>query len=334
MERMKEALFYKSSDSGSVQCLLCPHNCKIENKRTGICGVRKNKDGKLYSLSYGIITSSAVDPIEKKPLYHFHPGSPVYSIGTKGCTFKCPFCQNWQISQRPELEGVYKTPDEVVDEALKIGTFGIAFTYSEPIIWYEYLLDTAKLAQSKGLKTIMVTNGHINPEPLEMLLPYIDAMNIDLKCYTEEGYSRIIKGNLEPVKSTIISAKKSGCHIEITTLIVPDLNDDHTQLDQIVNFTASIDNRIPWHVSRYFPNYKFTKPPVDSGFFTEIINRASETLHYVYPGNISLSSHSSDTKCPQCGNILISRSGYRASIIPGIKDGKCSSCGHETNIIT
>ena len=334
MKPLKEALFYEHEKPGTVRCSLCPNYCLINKNKKGLCGVRKNIDGILYSETYGIVTSAAVDPIEKKPLYHFHPGSPIYSIGTKGCTLKCPFCQNWQISQNPDLNGRYMSPEDVVSAAGSGGSFAIAFTYSEPFIWYEFILDTAKPARDAGIKSVLVTNGYVNREPLQNLLPYIDAMNIDLKCYTEEGYTEVIKGLLEPVKNTITTAHNAGCHIEVTTLIVPGLNDDLKQIDQIINFIASVDKKIPWHVSRYFPNYKYDRPPVDTSFFTTVLERAQKTLDYVYPGNISLSTHSSDTRCPSCGNILINRSGYRASIIAGIKSGKCSSCGTPADIVT
>ena len=216
---MKEALFYQALADKKVKCLLCPHGCIVSPDKTGFCGVRQNKQGKLYSLIYGQITSLASDPIEKKPLYHYHPGEYILSLGTKGCNLACLFCQNWSISQNPDalLEPI--SCEQIIKQAKRDKSFGIAYTYNEPFIWYEFVLDTAILAKSQGLENVLVTNGYINPEPLDKILPYIDAMNIDLKSIDNEFYQKFCKGQLEPVLATIKSAHQA-CHIELTNLII------------------------------------------------------------------------------------------------------------------
>jgi pyruvate formate lyase activating enzyme len=216
---LKEGSFYKKTDS-VAECLLCPHNCILSDGKKGICSVRENKEGKLFTVIYGEVTSAAMDPIEKKPLYHFYPGTKIFSIGTKGCNLSCPFCQNWSISQSTDSSSRYFSSEDVVRTAATNDSVGIAYTYSEPIIWFEYVKDTALLAKEKGLKNVLVTNGFINQAPLEEMLGFIDAMNIDLKCYNSNTYSKKLKGKLDPVKETIKTAYQKGCFIEITTLIV------------------------------------------------------------------------------------------------------------------
>lgn len=332
MNILKEASFYIGSDNESVKCQLCPHNCVIHPSGHGICGARINRAGVLYSEIYGEVTSTAIDPIEKKPLYHFHPGSKIYSIGTKGCSLKCQFCQNWHISQNLSAPSQFFSPEQTVASALNCGSVGIAFTYSEPMIWYEYVMDTSELSRSSGLKNVLVTNGYINQKPLEALLPRIDAMNIDLKCYSDEGYRHALKGSLEPVKETIRMAKSAGCHIEITTLVVTGLNDDLNQIKEIIGFIASIDRKIPWHISRYFPNYKYTEPPSDIDFIEQAAALGAEMLDYVYLGNVASSMTGNDTLCPACGSLLVSRIGYTVKI-QGISGGICTSCGVKSDIV-
>ena len=257
---MKEALYYTQTNDNKVVCTLCPNNCVISDSGAGICGVRKNENGKLQALTYGMVSSIALDPMEKKPLDYFMPGTYILSVGTFGCNFKCGFCQNWSISQeRPELE--YIAPEDLAETAAGIQrNVGIAFTYNEPCIWYEYVLETCKLNREYGLVNVLVTNGYINPEPLNELLPYIDAMNIDLKSFNKDYYRDICKGKLEPVKRT--TAECAGkCHVELTNLSVPGLNDSIEEMDEMCTWIASIDRDIPLHIIPFRPLYKMTDLP-------------------------------------------------------------------------
>lgn len=327
----KEASYYNKKGD-AAECLLCPHNCVLKEGKAGICGVRENKGGILYSSIYGEVTSTAMDPMEKKPLYHFYPGTEIYSIGTKGCNLKCPFCQNWSISQDLQARSSYRTPDDTVRSAVASGSVGIAYTYSEPTVWFEYVKDTALLAKKKGLKNVLVTNGFINPEPLAEFCGFIDAMNIDLKCYNADVYRSTLKGGLEAVKNSIRKAYELGCFIEITTLIVPGINDNLDELAGIAGFLASIDKRIPWHLSRYYPSYKYSKPATDVDFLTEAWETAIEILDYVFTGNVHPMDARSDTVCPECHTVVISRNGYN-TVIKELENGKCSQCGYDLGII-
>ena len=282
---MKEALYWEKTD-GSVHCLLCPHDCKIVNGVTGICGVRQNLNGKLYSLVYGETTSVSLDPIEKKPLYHYHPGENILSLGTKGCNFKCPFCQNWAISQDLEAQTQKITSRWAVDKAKESKSFGIAYTYNEPFIWYEFVLETANLARSEGLENVLVTNGYVNPKPLEEILPFIDAMNIDLKSIDDEFYRKYCKGSLEPVLYTIKRSAKS-CHVELTNLIIPGLNDSEESFMRLVDWIYNnIGSEAPLHFSRYFPCYKLDQPVTPKETLEKAYRIAKKKLKNVYLGNI------------------------------------------------
>ncbi|MGC9309696.1 MAG: AmmeMemoRadiSam system radical SAM enzyme [Candidatus Nanoarchaeia archaeon] len=263
---MKEAKLYKK-EGRKIRCLACAQKCLINNNQTGICGVRKHINGKLYLLVYGKIISANIDPIEKKPLYHFLPGSYAYSIGTVGCNFHCDFCQNYDISQFKEffpdaIEKMSKQveAEEIVKQALSSDCKSIAYTYTEPVISAEFVYDVAKLAKDKGLKNILVTNGYLSKESFDYLCQVIDAMNIDLKSFSDEFYKNICKASKgkQPVLDTIKRAYEAGIHIEITTLIIPDENDSKQVLREIAEFIASIDKEIPWHISRFFPAYKMT----------------------------------------------------------------------------
>jgi len=327
----KEALYYNIKGD-AAECLLCPHHCVLKEGKAGICGVRENKGGKLFTSNYGEVTSAAMDPMEKKPLYHFYPGTEIFSIGTKGCNLKCPFCQNWSISQDLEARSSYRSPEEIVDTALASGSIGIAYTYSEPTVWFEYVKDTALLAKKKGLKNVLVTNGFINPVPLEEFTKFIDAMNIDLKCYNPDTYTKVMKGGLDPVKETIRKSYELGCFIEITTLIVTGINDNLDELMEIAEFIASIDKRIPWHLSRYYPSYKYSKPATDVEFLTEVWESAIEILDYVFTGNVHPTDARSDTVCPKCHTVVISRNGYH-TVIKELENGKCTQCNYDLGII-
>ena len=291
MDNLKEAMYYERKENYSVQCTLCPNYCLIVPGKKGSCGVRKNIEGTLYSLNYGKISALAMDPIEKKPLYRFHPGSSILSAGSVGCNFKCPFCQNYCIArlELEEVETAYVESKALVDRALDMedkGNIGIAYTYNEPTVWYEYILETAKLAVNKGLVNVLVTNGYINSAPLEELLPYVHAMNIDLKGYTPEYYRDIIKGNLEAVKSTIeISSRK--CHVEITTLIIPELNDSLEVIEEMAKWISSLSPDIPLHLSRFFPRFEMKdKMPTPVKTLYDLKNISEKYLNYVYIGNV------------------------------------------------
>jgi len=281
---MKEAAYYKKLKNNLVFCQLCPHNCKIEEGDTGQCRVRKNIDGTLYSLNYGQISSYGYDQVEKKPLYHFNPGKIIFSIGSYGCNLSCDFCQNWQIShENPRTIEV--KDEEIIDLAKSRDSIGIAYTYNEPSIWYEYLLHLSKIAKHEGLYNVLVTNGYINPKPLEELLPYIDAMNIDLKSMSEDFYNNLCDGRMKAVLNTIKRASKS-VHVEVTTLIIDEVNSSPEEIEVLAKTIAYIDKDIPLHLSRYFPAYKMDLPPTKIETVIQARNIAKKHLNSVYMGNI------------------------------------------------
>ncbi|QUI25257.1 AmmeMemoRadiSam system radical SAM enzyme [Vallitalea pronyensis] len=281
---MKEALCYAKEKDMKVHCFLCPHHCRIKEGNKGLCDVRENIRGTLYTLNYGELSAIDIDPIEKKPLYGFMTGTKTLSIGSYGCNFRCSFCQNYSIAK--ELPStVYKSPDDMVSLAIESKVPSISFTYNEPTIFYEYMLDTAKLAKAKGLKTIMVTNGFITQEALEQLLPYLDAMNIDLKTFDNNTYRKFCNGELEPVKATIKIAYKH-VHVEVTTLVVTDMNDNQEELTALCKWLGGVDHNIILHLSRYFPRYKYHAPETDTGFLWDIGEEARKYLKHVYIGNV------------------------------------------------
>lgn len=287
MNHIKAQYFHKLDDK-MVHCVLCPHDCKIKEGKRGICGVRLNIDGDLYAESYGQLSSIAMDPIEKKPLYYFYPGSQIFSVGSYGCNFSCAFCQNHHISMnRPET--AYISPENVIykaHELRKQNNIGIAYTYNEPLMSYEYVLDCSKLARTKGLKNVLVTNGYIQQAPLMEILPYIDAMNIDLKSFSQEFYRKVCNGKVEFVKKTIETAAKA-CHIEITTLVIPGLNDTQKEMESLSSWLASLSDEIPLHLSRFFPRYKMLdKAPTPVGTLENLVATARQHLKHVHAGNI------------------------------------------------
>ncbi len=288
MQNYKKAMFYEKLNSGKVHCYLCPHNCVISEEGIGECGVRKNINGELYTLNYEKVTSMGLDPIEKKPLKNFFKGSQILSIGTFGCNFKCSFCQNWSIAQKyPEFINI--TSEEIVQKAEDLknqGNIGLAFTYNEPTIWYEYVYETAALSRENELKNVLVTNGFVEKEPLTELLPYIDAMNIDVKAFNEKFYKGICKGGLEKVKAAVQIAAKH-CHVEITTLIIPEYNDDPGEIEELAKWISSISPDIAIHFSRFFPNYNMKNigpTPIKTLYTAQDI--ASKYLKNIYLGNI------------------------------------------------
>ena len=327
----RECEFQEPRDGGKVQCRVCPHECIIAEGRTGICLCRKNVGGRLRPMNYARVTSAGMDPIEKKPLYHFHPGKDILSLGTWGCNFKCDFCQNWQISQQ-EASTQHLPPAEAVETARRHGSVGIAYTYNEPTIWYEYVLDTARLARKAGLVNVLVTNGHINAAPLERLLEVVDAMNIDLKAFTEAFYARHCKGRLAPVLETARTAAKR-CHVETTTLLIPGENDSEEELTQLRDWIVeNLGPDSPTHLSAYFPRHKLRAPATPLESLTRGRDILSERLDYVYIGNV-VAPGLGNTRCPGCGATVIRRSGYAVDT-SGLRGTACADCGREMNVVT
>jgi len=287
---MRQGMYWKAIAPGKkeVQCLLCPHVCRIPEDHRGICRVRRNEGGRLLVTNYGRVTAAALDPIEKKPLKRYAPGQAILSLGTFGCNLACGFCQNWQIAHGEAPPSQYFSPEMAVEKALEtvpLGNIGLAYTYSEPLMWYEYVLDTAKLVREAGLKNILVTNGYINPKPLKELLPYLDAVNLDIKAYTDYFYQQTCQGSLNPVlESARLFA--DHCHLEITTLIIPGLNDSEEEIRRLARFIASLDPDLTLHLSRYFPNYHMDYPPTSKETMFRAQAAASEYLSHVYLGNL------------------------------------------------
>ncbi len=327
----REAMYWEQLDNKKVQCHLCPHHCVLNPGQRGICRVRENRKGKLYTLNYGLPCAVHIDPIEKKPLFHFLPSTPVFSIATAGCNFRCKFCQNWQISQRcpEETENVWLSPGEVVKSAEENNCPSIAYTYSEPTNFYEYMFETAKLAQKSGIKNTMHSNGYINPEPLRALCSYLDAANIDLKGFTEEFYQELCGGSLEPVLQSLKILREEGVWLEITNLVIPTKNDDPETIKKMCEWIRdSLGTDVPVHFSRFWPLYKLRNLPPTS---VETLERAQKLalnvgLKYVYIGNIP-GHKAENTYCPKCGKVVIRRISYHIAENNIVK-GKCKFCGH------
>lgn len=328
---IKEAMLYEKLEGGNVRCALCSHRCRIAPEKRGVCGVRENREGTLHTLVYGPVIAASVDPVEKKPLYHLYPGSRSFSIAAVGCNFRCSFCQNHEISQMPREEGRIAgremSPRRVVDEAVDSASKSISYTYTEPTIFFEFARDTGCHAREKGLKNIFVTNGFMTQEALEAASGWLDAANVDLKSFRDDFYKRHCGARLEPVLETLRGMRRRGIWIEVTTLVIPTLNDDEGELRDIAAFVRSLGEEVPWHVSRFFPRYRsqnLSPTPVKT------INRALDIgreagLKHVYGGNVP-GSASDHTYCSACGNLLIERQGYtlRAYNLDG---ARCRRCG-------
>ncbi len=329
---LHEASYYIKLNNKSLQCTLCPHNCIINNGKSGICKVRENKDGILYTLNYEKLSAVHSDPIEKKPLYHFYPGKNILSLGSLGCNLKCNFCQNSNISQyNPEIKYSVEnsSSDIIINEAKRIrNNIGIAYTYNEPIVWYEYMLETAVKAKNHQLKNVVVSNGYINPEPLAELLPYIDAFNIDLKAFSDDFYKKQTNSSLQPVLNTIETIIKAGKHIEITNLIIPELNDDFETFKKMIKTLVKISGRNTiLHLSRYFPSYKSEIPATKKETLLDFYNYAKKHLNFVYLGNMK-SDVGNNTYCPNCGGLIVTRT-MVFTRISGLSDKKCINCNHK-----
>ena len=318
--------FYRQEDDRIV-CTLCRHYCKLKDGQIGVCGVNANEGGRLHNLVYGKVAALNIDPIEKKPLYHFLPGTTALSLGTVGCNFQCPFCQNWQISQSNALESSQEvTPEQLVEAAVREGCSTIAYTYNEPTVFYPFARDVAELAHAHGLKNVFVSNGMESPEVLADMKGLIDGFNIDLKSFQESYYTKHLKGSLSGVLDTLRRLKQEGIWVEVTTLIVPGDNDSDEELKQIAGFIADeLDPATPWHISAFRPEYKVNDrdaTPLETLKRAEAIGREAG-LHYIYMGNVL---EDGNTDCPACGTRLIERQGFYVTV-NRLEDGKCPACG-------
>lgn len=329
---MKEALLYQKLDQNRVRCQLCAHYCVIARGRRGICQVRENQDGNLYSLVYGRTITQGVDPVEKKPLYHFHPGSRSFSIATPGCNFRCDWCQNWEISQMPReqhfIAGKELSPADVVIAARNSACRSIAYTYTEPTIFFEYSYDTARLAREAGIANLYVSNGYMSAEMLDLFHPWLDAANIDLKAFRDETYRNHVGAQLQPVLDSLKRLSSFGVWLEVTTLVIPGINDDPKELQDIATFIAEeLGTDTPWHVSRFFPQYKLqNRPPTPPATLQRAVEIGHEAgLKYVYMGNLG---GEMNTNCPACGALLIRRRGFEISSQVDSK-GCCPRCSEK-----
>jgi pyruvate formate lyase activating enzyme len=328
---VKQALFQETKEGQKVQCSLCCHRCLIPPAKRGLCAVRENREGTLYTLVYDKVIARNVDPIEKKPLFHFQPGSRSFSIAAPGCNFRCRHCQNSDISQLPRdrggmLLGEDVSPAVLVEAARRLGCASISYTYTEPTIYFELAYDTARLAAKAGLKNVFVTNGYITPEALRVIQPYLHAANIDLKGYRDDFYREVCGARLQPVLDAIRLYRELGIWIELTTLIIPGYNDSDEELTGIARFIKSLGNEVPWHVSRFHPTYKLTDAPPTP---VETLVRArriglDEGLRYVYEGNVP--GQGEDTPCWSCGRTVIKRLGFRVEANE-LEKGACPQCG-------
>ncbi|MBM3307985.1 MAG: AmmeMemoRadiSam system radical SAM enzyme [Candidatus Eisenbacteria bacterium] len=327
---MAEAAHWEPAGEGRAHCLLCPQSCVIPEGGHGICLGRVNRGGALQADNFGRCVSLAMDPIEKKPLYHVCPGREILSVACNGCNLRCDFCQNWTISQEPARTSPLPA-FELVRIAVESGSFGIAYTYTEPLVWFEYILEAGALAHERGLKNVLVTNGVINERPLRELLPLVDAMNVDLKSMRPGFYREHCRvDGLESVLRTIRIAAEA-CHVEVTNLLIPGLNDSPDETRELARFVAGVDVRIPLHFSRYFPQHRMTVPATPLSTLTRAADIAAEKLYYVYLGNTGRQERS-HTHCPVCGNLLVRRTGHQTSIV-GLSGRNCRRCGRAADIV-
>jgi pyruvate formate lyase activating enzyme len=327
---MKEALLYEKLEKGRVRCRLCAHYCVVDEGKLGVCEVRKNVAGELYTLVYGRTISQHIDPIEKKPLYHFYPGSTAYSIATPGCNFHCEWCQNADIAHMPcefiPNAGQKATPQQIVTNASAAQSRSIAYTYTEPTIFFEYAYDTARIAHEAGIANVYVTNGYMTPEMLEMFQPYLDAANVDLKAFRKKTYHRYVGAGFEPILDNLKYLMELGIWLEVTTLVIPGINDDPVELRDAAQFISQeLGPDTPWHLSRFFPHYQMRdRPPTPMSTLKEAMQIGKEEgLRYVYLGN---APGDSDTRCPSCNQLLVRREGYWVPEIH-IHNDRCPQCG-------
>jgi pyruvate formate lyase activating enzyme len=320
---------YKTGN-GKTECILCPHFCKIPEGKTGICRVRRNRGGEIVLETYGVISGYALDPVEKKPLYHFFPGYNILSVGSYGCNMRCDFCQNYHISQNiPKDMSSETDPEMLVKSAIKAErNIGLAFTYNEPVIWFEYMRDAALAAKEKGLYTAMVSNGFVNTAPLTEITEFIDGFNIDLKAFNSRFYRELTGAEIEPVKNGLKQIARSGKHLEITTLIITEQNDDEREMAEESRWIAGeLGKNVPFHLSRYFPRYRRSDLSTSQDSIDRLAEIASQHLNYVYVGN-TLSESRQNTRCPECGITVTMRSGYKTSLSNLDESGRCTGCGN------
>ncbi|MCX6091010.1 MAG: AmmeMemoRadiSam system radical SAM enzyme [Candidatus Atribacteria bacterium] len=324
---MKKALFWEKEDEQKVRCQLCPHHCLLTDNDTGLCRVRQNREGVLYALTYGKVVSIHLDPVEKKPLYHFFPGRNILSIGSVGCNLRCQFCQNWEISQKGMDDFVLESwdPEKLLQRVVAEHSIGLAYTYNEPFIWWEFVRDTARLIHQKNLSNVLVTNGYVEEEPLRGILPYIDAMNIDLKSMDDHFYRVTCGGSLSPVLRTIELSVQAGVHVEVTNLLIPGLNDQTELIEQLVSFIASLSPDIPLHFSRFFPAFRLNVSPTPGTTLERAYQIGRKKLRFVYLGNVEF-GESQCTRCPFCGEKVVSRQGYSIDT-GGLLHNRCRNCG-------
>jgi pyruvate formate lyase activating enzyme len=331
IDPVKTARYWHCLEDGLVRCDLCPHGCTLAEGAVGRCRVRQAQDGALQALSYGHLTSVSMDPVEKKPLHHFHPGHGILSVGSWGCNLACSFCQNWRISQRMDAAGAATEPAQVVAMAEAERSFGIAYTYNEPLVGLEYVLDCSRLARERGLKNVLVTNGYVMPEPAAEVLAVTDAINLDIKSMDPSFYRSLCKGTLESVLDFARQAVAAGCWLEVTCLLVPGHNEG---TDQVARLAAWIrDNlgvAVPLHLSAYFPQYRMDIPATESGVLKAACRCAREVLPYVYVGNMPGTGWA-DTYCPGCGSVLVHRRGYDVAM-DGVRDGRCGRCARPVDM--
>lgn len=338
IDKMHEAILYEKLKGKTVRCQLCAHRCTIAPTKRGICSVRENRNGVLYSLVYGLVIASHVDPIEKKPLFHFLPGSKSFSIATAGCNFRCAFCQNWDISQitkgsTSRIIGQNLPPEEIVKQALATDCHSIAYTYTEPTVFFEYAYDTAKLAKKEGLANIFVTNGYQTSETIAKMKGIIDAANVDLKSFSDDFYRKVCGARLKPVLESIKKIYEAGIFLEITTLVIPGENDSEKELTQIAEFIASVSPDIPWHLSRFHPDYQISnlkQTPLETLKNGYKIGKTAG-LNYVYFGNVATET-GENTYCPKCKKVAVKRFLYFTGIVGVTEKGKCAHCGKDLNI--
>ncbi len=319
---------FKISDN-KIECTLCPHYCKLAEGRSGICGVRKNNGREIELLTYGVISGYSLDPVEKKPLYHFFPGHNVLSIGSFGCNMKCDFCQNFNISQKIPLSLFPETTPLKIIKAAKAAenNIGVAFTYNEPIIWFEFMRDTSLLARSEGLYTVMVSNGYVNSEPMSEIIQFIDAFNIDLKAFNNNFYRKLTGSDIEPVKNSLKQIAREGKHLEVTTLIIPGQNDKESEMQLQSEWMAGeLGKNVPLHLSKYYPMHKRDDPTTSQETLNCLFEIASKNLNHVYMGN-TVSDSGQNTYCPECGQTVTIRSGYNTRLLNLDNKGKCIKCG-------
>ena len=334
MAEPHDAMLWEPLDGQKVRCRLCAHGCEIAAGKYGICRVRRNVAGTLKSLNYNAVVAMHVDPIEKKPLFHFLPGTQSLSIAAAGCNFQCEFCQNWQISQSPRngqgITGQAVSPEEIVSAAERRHCASISYTYTEPTVFFELAYDSARLAHERGLKNCFVSNGYMTPPAVETITPYLDAINVDLKAFRDETYRRMMKARLAPVLECLESLVGAGVWVEVTTLVVPGMNDSREELRDIADFIAGrLGSHVPWHVSRFHGDYKMTGTPSTPLSSLELACElaAGAGLKYVYCGNVPGQADES-TRCPSCGRTVIERTGFMVAA-NRMRQGACGNCGQQ-----